>query len=115
MLACGDVRRVCESQETMLGRVAVLAGRALAAACESQQVQQLGLRAAAAASTSSLKEVLQARGFATNSTDVFNIHKDTPENHAGIQFDFTEVSGCPSRSCTWDQTIAGISVTSLDA
>ena len=76
----------------MLGRVAALAGRALVAACERQEpLQLLAQRAAAAASTSSLGEVLRSRGFATNSTDVFNIHKDTPENNANTTFDFTEV------------------------
>lgn len=33
------------------------------------------------------------RGFATNSTDVFNVHKDTPENNLTTKFDFTPVRG----------------------
>ena len=40
-----------------------------------------------------LSQLLQRHGrtYATNSTDIFNIHKDTPENNAGTTFDFTQV------------------------
>nr|7ARC_E Chain E, kDa [Polytomella sp. Pringsheim 198.80]7ARD_E Chain E, kDa [Polytomella sp. Pringsheim 198.80] len=32
------------------------------------------------------------RSFATNSTDVFNVHHDTPENNKDTKFDFTEAN-----------------------
>jgi NADH dehydrogenase (ubiquinone) flavoprotein 2 len=33
-----------------------------------------------------------SRGFATNSTDIFNVHNDSPENNASTVFDFTEAN-----------------------
>lgn len=32
------------------------------------------------------------RGFATNSVDIFNIHKHSPENNLSTQFDFTDAN-----------------------
>ena len=32
------------------------------------------------------------RSFATNSTDIFNVHKDTPENNLDTPFDFTDAN-----------------------
>lgn len=77
----------------MLGRVASTAGKLLAhqlgasAACSSV-VQQ----AAAAAGCSGLLQKLGeacSRGFATNSHDIFNIHKHAPHNNWNTEFDFT--------------------------
>ncbi|PNW77756.1 hypothetical protein CHLRE_10g450400v5 [Chlamydomonas reinhardtii] len=69
----------------MLSRALLLAGR-LAATGQQQ-----------AASTSSravqpLGSLLQRCNFATNSTDIFNIHKDTPENNAATSFEFSEAT-----------------------
>ena len=71
----------------MLSRAFGLVSRAAFQALSSTgAVQQ-----ATAATSVSLSHLLQARGFATNSTDVFNIHKDTAENNATTEFDFTPV------------------------
>lgn len=72
-------------RDKMLSRALLLAGR-LAATGQQQ-----------AASTSSravqpLGSLLQRCNFATNSTDIFNIHKDTPENNAATSFEFSEAS-----------------------
>uniref|UniRef100_A0A7S2QTK6 NADH dehydrogenase [ubiquinone] flavoprotein 2, mitochondrial n=1 Tax=Chlamydomonas chlamydogama TaxID=225041 RepID=A0A7S2QTK6_9CHLO len=77
----------------MLSRVAALAGRALsAAASSSAATEQLTLRAAGAAGFAwrNLLQQQGQRGFATNSTDIFNVHKDTPDNNWNTEFDFTQ-------------------------
>ena len=72
----------------MLSRALGIVGRAVLAASHSGQAQQ----AAAAVATSAANQQFVSRGFATNSTDVFNIHKDTPENNVNTKFEFTPVS-----------------------
>lgn len=69
----------------MLSRALSLVGRAVYTAAQGGAVQQ-----ATAAGSVSLANALNARLFSTNSTDVFNIHKDTPDNNASIEFDYTE-------------------------
>eukprot|EP00877_Chromochloris_zofingiensis_P009143 jgi/Chrzof1/4482/Cz14g14250.t1 len=74
----------------MLSRLAcssALLGRAL-----SQLVSSSGASAATqqAAACTRVSQNLWRSGFATNSTDIFNVHKDTPENNWDVQFDFTE-------------------------
>ncbi|MEW5306621.1 MAG: hypothetical protein WDW36_009075 [Sanguina aurantia] len=39
-------------------------------------------------SASSVSETI--RGFSTNSTDVFNVHHESPENNSSMEFDFTK-------------------------
>jgi NADH dehydrogenase (ubiquinone) flavoprotein 2 len=75
----------------MLGRVVSCASNLL--------VQQLGAsaarggflqQAAAAAGCSGLLQKLgQSSGYATNSHDIFNIHKHSPHNNWNTEFDFT--------------------------
>lgn len=79
----------------MLGRVAALATRALASAASSSSsssAPQL-LQAAEAVCAGSWRSLLQQapRGFATNSHDIFNTHRDTPDNNAGTTFEWTPV------------------------
>lgn len=76
----------------MLGRVVSCAGKLLAqqlttSAATSSAVQQ----AAAAAGCSGLLQKLgqQWSGYATNSHDIFNIHKHAPDNNWNTEFDFT--------------------------
>ncbi|PNH11914.1 NADH dehydrogenase [ubiquinone] flavoprotein 2, mitochondrial [Tetrabaena socialis] len=70
----------------MFSRALLLAGR-LATAASSQQSASLPSR-----TVQPLNQLLHRFGFATNSIDVFNVHKDTPENNASITFDFTEAN-----------------------
>lgn len=70
----------------MLSRALVLAGR-LASAAGSQQSSCVAARSA-----QPLGQLLQRFGFATNSTDIFNVHKETPENNASMTFDFSEAN-----------------------
>jgi hypothetical protein len=60
----------------MLSRLAALAGRA---ALESSS------------STFSIARAIGSRGFATNSHDIFNVHRDTPDNNADTTFEWTKV------------------------
>eukprot|EP00201_Polytomella_parva_P022589 CAMPEP_0175045636 /NCGR_PEP_ID=MMETSP0052_2-20121109/4547_1 /TAXON_ID=51329 ORGANISM="Polytomella parva, Strain SAG 63-3" /NCGR_SAMPLE_ID=MMETSP0052_2 /ASSEMBLY_ACC=CAM_ASM_000194 /LENGTH=276 /DNA_ID=CAMNT_0016309217 /DNA_START=52 /DNA_END=882 /DNA_ORIENTATION=+ len=66
----------------MLARVAGLVTRASGAVVAPSRI--------ASAITNSA--VTRIRFFATNSTDVFNVHHDTPENNKDTQFDFTEAN-----------------------
>ncbi|KXZ51439.1 hypothetical protein GPECTOR_12g402 [Gonium pectorale] len=70
----------------MLSKALLLAGR-LASASGSQHSAS-----AVARTVQPLGSLLQRFGFATNSTDVFNIHKDTPQNNPNTTFDFTEAN-----------------------
>lgn len=73
----------------MLSRALCLAGRLVASSTSGQHA------ALAAAATSAVplgQLAKQCRGFATNSIDIFNVHKDTPENNANVPFEFTAVS-----------------------
>lgn len=87
--ACStSLQRSCR---TMLGRVASVAGKLIA--------QQLGAAAVAggtaqqvtfaASCNSLLQKLVHGRGFATNSHDIFNVHKHAPHNNWNTEFDFT--------------------------
>lgn len=70
----------------MLARLVGLAGKALAT--QSTATAPLVARAVeSAVSTSAARRI--ARAFSTNSHDIFNTHKDTPENNANTVFEFT--------------------------
>lgn len=71
----------------MLARLVGLAGKALA----TQSTASAPLVAKAVESAVSTNASLRviARAFATNSHDIFNTHKDTPENNATTTFEFT--------------------------
>lgn len=71
----------------MFGRIAALAGRALSAGVVSSNAASS--RAALVTAGSSMREAV--RGFATNSSDIFNVHKESPENNISMEFDFTKV------------------------
>ena len=71
----------------MLSTALLLAGR-LASAAGQQQSAGVSVRAA-----QPLGALLLRCGFATISTDIYNIHKDTPENNAQTTFEYTEASG----------------------
>lgn len=72
----------------MLARLVGLAGKALAT--QSTATAPLVARAVeSAVSTSAARRI--ARAFSTNSHDIFNTHKDTPENNANTVFEFTPV------------------------
>lgn len=71
----------------MIGRIAALAGRALSAGVVSANAGSS--RAALVTAGSSIRETV--RGFATNSSDIFNVHKESPENNISMEFDFTKV------------------------
>ncbi|GLI64208.1 hypothetical protein VaNZ11_007400 [Volvox africanus] len=70
----------------MLSRALLLAGRLASAATSQPSVST------ASRTVQPLNSLLQKCSFATNSTDIFNVHKDTPENNASITFDFTEAN-----------------------
>ncbi len=88
---CRHTSHSSSSSSRMLGRVASSAAKLLAhqlgAGAASSAVQQ----AAAAAGCSGLLQKLgqACRGFATNSHDIFNIHKHSPHNNWNTEFDFT--------------------------
>lgn len=87
-LVCATLQ--ASAPASMLSRLAcssALLGRAL-----SQLVSSSGASAATqqAAACTRVSQNLWRSGFATNSTDIFNVHKDTPENNWDVQFDFTE-------------------------
>lgn len=73
----------------MLSRALLLAGRLASAASSQPSV------CTASRTVQSLSALLQQCSFATNSTDIFNVHKDTPENNASITFDLTEARTSP--------------------
>jgi hypothetical protein len=80
----------------MLGRLASSAGvlgHLVAQQLASNAGASAGLAqtAAAAASSSGLLHLLgrSSRAFATNSHDIFNIHKHSPDNNWNTEFDFT--------------------------
>lgn len=79
----------------MLGRVASVAGRLLAqqlgTAAGPSSCSGLVQQAAAAAGCSGLLAKLggQSSSYATNSHDIFNIHKHAPDNNWNTDFDFT--------------------------
>jgi hypothetical protein len=80
----------------MLGRLASSAGvlgQLVAQQLASNAAASAGLAqtAAAAASSSGLLHLLgrSSRAFATNSHDIFNIHKHSPDNNWNTDFDFT--------------------------
>ena len=68
-------------------RAAALASRAVLAAVNSSSQSSCVQQHAA-----SIVRVPLARAFATNSTDIFNTNKDTPDNNWSVEFDFTPVS-----------------------
>lgn len=72
----------------MLGRLAssaVLLGRLVA-----QQATAAGAAQQTAAATGSgLLQVLSRQTFATNSHDIFNVHRHAPDNNWNTEFDFT--------------------------
>lgn len=90
-------------QSIMLGRLASatgLLGRAASQLCGSQAAAS-GLQHAAAGASLRLSQLLAAHGFATNSHDIFNVHKESVENNWNTEFDFTmdnykRVRGRPS-------------------
>jgi hypothetical protein len=80
----------------MLGRLASSAGvlgQLVAQQLASNAAASAGLAqtAAAAASSSGLLHLLgrSSRAFATNSHDIFNIHKHSPDNNWNTDFDYT--------------------------
>eukprot|EP00882_Tetradesmus_deserticola_P011116 GHRQ01011754.1.p1 GENE.GHRQ01011754.1~~GHRQ01011754.1.p1 ORF type:complete len:129 (+),score=50.57 GHRQ01011754.1:397-783(+) len=79
----------------MLGRIALSAGvlgRMVAQQLAGSAGASAGLAQTAAASSSSgLLHLLgsSSRAFATNSHDIFNIHKHSPDNNWNTDFDFT--------------------------
>lgn len=75
----------------MFGRVASLAVRALSSAVAAQGH---GLQASQAASAVCPVPAMLRRSFATNSVDIFNTHRDTPDNNADTKFEISAVSGC---------------------
>lgn len=79
----------------MLSRTLGLVGKVVLAASHTGQTQQ----AFAALATTAAGQQFVSRSFATNSVDIFNIHKDTPENNADTKFEFTPVSGLSSVEC----------------
>lgn len=50
------------------------------------------LRVVGAAASRGLPSDSFRQGFSTNSTDIFNVHKETPENNWNTTFDFTEAN-----------------------
>ena len=78
---------------TGMRRAAAYALRALSSSSAALNVQQPVITAAAtSASPSSVSQMLQRCGFATNSTDIFNTHKDSPHNNASTPFVISEAS-----------------------
>ena len=73
----------------MIGRATALALRALSAAATTTQAQA---PTQSFAQTSSSLMQMARRAFATNSTDIFNTHRDTPENNADTPFEISAVS-----------------------
>jgi hypothetical protein len=80
----------------MLSRAAACAGRLLAqqlsgcgGAAAAAQANAMQLQAAAAGATGLLAQLGGRRTFATNSHDIFNIHKHAPDNNWNTEFDFT--------------------------
>lgn len=71
----------------MLGRLASSAG--LIGKVVGQQLATAGLEQAAAASGPGLLQQLARRCFATNSHDIFNVHRPSAENNWNTEFDFT--------------------------
>jgi hypothetical protein len=75
----------------MLQRVACaagLAGRALSQLGSNGQLAQQATTAAAVGA----QQVFQRLGFATNSHDIFNVHRESTENNWNTEFDFTEAN-----------------------
>jgi len=60
-----------------------------AAAATSRAAQQWG---------SALRPQQQA-GFATNSHDIFNVHKDSPDNNVNVPFEFAPATMKKVRAC----------------
>lgn len=77
----------------MFGRAASLALRALSSGVAQQAIAPAAaVQGCLSASTSSVPAVtLARRAFATNSTDIFNTHKDTPDNNASTPFEISPV------------------------
>lgn len=73
----------------MLGRLAVSTGLLARAAAQQLSGSAAASTAAAAASGSGWLRQVKDRTYSTNSTDIFNVHVDTPENNWQTQFDFT--------------------------
>lgn len=77
----------------MLGRVASLALRAASAAWTQGASASSSLHASPAAAQAlagSMSEFVR-RSFATNSTDIFNTHRDTPDNNPNTPFEISPV------------------------
>lgn len=75
----------------MFARVAALASRAIASSSsQSQMLSQLAFGSLSSSSFSSPPLSLMAsiqRNMATNSTDIFNVHRDSPENNRNTPFE----------------------------
>jgi len=75
----------------MLGRLAHSAG--IVGKLFGQQLVSAGAAAGlpqqAAAAGTGLLQLLGRSGFSTNSHDIFNVHKHSPENNWNTGFDFT--------------------------
>jgi len=87
-----------------LGRLALVAAEQQSASVAPLCCNSLLANLAAAASFSSSSRLaapsnhhtlFSSRGYAANSHDIFNQHKDTPDNNAESMFEWTEVSGRP--------------------
>lgn len=75
----------------MLRQASLLALR-LGAAVSAVSPAAAAVPLGAACSFELKNKVWSRLAYSTNSTDVFNIHKDTPENNWNTQFDFTEAN-----------------------
>ncbi|KAG1675386.1 hypothetical protein FOA52_012305 [Chlamydomonas sp. UWO 241] len=69
-------------------RAASLALRALSSSAVTQAATQAHCCAPALVASASMP-ALARRSFATNSTDIYNVHKDTPDNNASTPFEVT--------------------------
>lgn len=78
---------VCSAN--MLGRLANSAG--VLGKLVAQQFATAGAvqQAAAAAAGTGLLQILGQQSFATNSHDIFNVHRPGPDNNWNTEFDFT--------------------------
>ena len=81
----------CNGSRAMLQRVACaagLAGRALAQLGSNGQLAQQATTSAAVGA----QQVFQRLSFATNSHDIFNVHRESGDNNWNTEFDFTNAN-----------------------
>lgn len=80
--------RLASSAGLLAGRLAsqLASGSAAGAA---QALQQAAAASGLAVQHWGATYAQQRAGFATNSHDIFNVHKDSPENNIDIPFEFT--------------------------